>query len=169
MEKGPDRFDSKFQEIVILLSNLNVSKRPYPSHALSRSVCLGQWCRGAGAVRQVFPCPRPPVAPANSCVAPQSSTDIRAEQLSRHSSHSSSMAASSELLARLLPSAPFPFSTSPHHSSHQLFDQIQELTPDRKTGFRFQKLATQFETAEDNDSGIGGSQTLYCGGGGHSH
>ena len=121
--------------------------------------------RGAGAVRQVYPCPRPPVAPAISCVAPQSSTDTRGERLSRHSSHSSSMAAPSELLARLLPSAPFPFSTSPHHSSHHLFGQIQELTPDRKTGFRFENLATQFE---DNDSGIGGSQTLYCGGGEHA-
>ena len=67
------------------------------------------------------------------------------------------MEAPSELLARLLPSAPFPFTASPHHSSYQLFDQIQELTPDRKTGFRFENLATQFETAEDNDSGIGGA------------
>ena len=74
------------------------------------------------------------------------------------------MAAPSGLLARLLPSAPFPFSTSPHHSSHHLFGQIQELTPDRKTGFRFENLATQFETAEDNDSGIGGSQSIYCDG-----
>ena len=47
MQKGPDRFDSKFQEILILLPNLNVSKRPYPSHALSRSVYLGQgWGEG---------------------------------------------------------------------------------------------------------------------------
>ena len=46
MQKGPDRFGSKFQEILILLPNINVSKRPYPSHALSRSVCLGQgWDR----------------------------------------------------------------------------------------------------------------------------
>ena len=74
------------------------------------------------------------------------------------------MAASSELLARLLPSAPFPFSASPHHSSHHMFGQIQELTPDRKTGFRFENLATKFETVEDNDSGIGGSQSFFWGG-----
>ena len=44
MQKGPDRFGSKFQEILILLPNLNLSKRPYPSHTLSRSAGLGQGC-----------------------------------------------------------------------------------------------------------------------------
>ena len=28
-------------------------------------------------------------------------------------------------------------------------------TPDRKPAFRFETLATEFETAEENDSGIG--------------
>ena len=42
MQKGPDQFGSQFQEILILLPNLNVSKRPYPSHALGRTVILGQ-------------------------------------------------------------------------------------------------------------------------------
>ena len=46
MQKGPDQFGSKSQEILILLPNLNVSKIPYPSHALSWSVCLGQGCMG---------------------------------------------------------------------------------------------------------------------------
>ena len=51
MQKGPDRFGSKFQEILILLPNLNVSKRPYPCHALGRSVCLGQgWGRASQAL-----------------------------------------------------------------------------------------------------------------------
>ena len=36
-----NRFGSKFQEILILLPNLNVSKRPYPCHALCRSASLG--------------------------------------------------------------------------------------------------------------------------------
>ena len=78
---------------------------------------------------------------------------------------------SSELMARLLPSLPFPFSSSSSTSvrSKQLFGERQALaeikqettgsyafaTPDRKPGFRFESLATEFETAEENDSGIG--------------
>ena len=49
MQKGPDQFGFKFQEILILLPNLNVFKRPYPCHALGRSLCLGQGCLRAPA------------------------------------------------------------------------------------------------------------------------
>ena len=39
---------------LILLPNLNVSKKPYPSHALGRSVCLGQGCIGVGCVINAY-------------------------------------------------------------------------------------------------------------------
>ena len=61
MQKGPNRFGSKFQEILILLPNLNVSKRPYPCHALGRSACLGQGCLG---LSQPAPGPKPAPSPA---------------------------------------------------------------------------------------------------------
>jgi len=76
---------------------------------------------------------------------------------------------SSELMARLLPSVPFPFSSSSSSTSvrsKQLFGERQALaeikqesscafaTPERKPSFRFESLATEFETAEENDSGI---------------
>ena len=96
----------------------------------------------------------------------------RTEVSSVHLLSSSTMAttsSSSELMARLLPSVPFPFSSSSSTSvrSKQLFGERQALaeikqetsytfaTPDRKPGFRFESLATEFETAEENDSGIG--------------
>ena len=84
---------------------------------------------------------------------------------------------SSELMARLLPSVPFPFSSSSAASvrSKQLFGERQALaeikqeatssyvfaTPDRKTGFRFESLATEFENTEENDSGIGGFNSFF--------
>ena len=43
-KKGLIRFGSKFQEMPNLLTNLDVSKRPYPCHKLGRSVCLSQGC-----------------------------------------------------------------------------------------------------------------------------
>ena len=84
---------------------------------------------------------------------------------------------SSELMARLLPSVPFPFSSSSAASvrSKQLFGERQALaeikqeatssyvfaTPDRKTGFRFESLATEFENTEESDSGIGGFNSFF--------
>ena len=43
-QKEPNRSGSKFQEMPILVTNLDVSKRPYPCHALGRSVCFSQGC-----------------------------------------------------------------------------------------------------------------------------
>ena len=78
---------------------------------------------------------------------------------------------SSELMARLLPSIPFPFSSNSLTTvcSKQLSRERQALaeikqetsstyafaTPDRRPSFHFESLATEFETAEENDSGIG--------------
>ena len=71
----------------------------------------------------------------------------------------------------------FPFSSSSAASvrSKQLFGERQALaeikqeatssyvfaTPDRKTGFRFESLATEFENTEENDSGIGGFNSFF--------
>ena len=77
MQKGPDRFCSKSQEILILLSNLNVSKRPYPSHALSRSVCLGQGCRRrAPPAGQLAPIVNPRARQLVHTEAPSGSSEL---------------------------------------------------------------------------------------------
>ena len=45
------RLKAIFQEILILLPNLNVSKRPFPCHAFGRSVFLGQECVGRSTIK----------------------------------------------------------------------------------------------------------------------
>jgi hypothetical protein len=74
------------------------------------------------------------------------------------------MAGTSELMARLLPTTPVPISPaatarSPHLVGERPVALHRLATPDRKPGFRFESLATEFETMEcDNDSGIGESR-----------
>ena len=73
------------------------------------------------------------------------------------------MADPSDLMARLVPNVPFPFTSAfAVRSSKELFGERralptikQEVTPERKPTFRFESLATEFETMEENDSGIG--------------
>ena len=70
-------------------------------------------------------------------------------------------------ISRLMPSAPFPFGMKKEDQDRQLFgdkstfreikteNYIHALSDIRRTGFRFESLATEFEHMDDNDSGIG--------------
>ena len=44
LKKGLTNLAYNFLEMLILVTNLDVSKRPCPCHALGRSVCLSQGC-----------------------------------------------------------------------------------------------------------------------------
>ena len=81
-------------------------------------------------------------------------------------------------ISRLMPSAPFPYGMKKEDHDRHLFGDIStfreiktesnihpfreiktesNINPfsDRKSGFRFESLATEFEHMDDNDSGIG--------------
>ena len=70
-------------------------------------------------------------------------------------------------ISRLMPSAPFPFGMKKEDQDRQLFgdkstfreikteNHIHAFSDIRRTGFRFESLATEFEHMDDNDSGIG--------------
>ena len=65
-------------------------------------------------------------------------------------------------LANLSPSAPFPFSIKREEEDRLIFgdkNNFREIKPnfsDRKSGFRFEHMATEFENnMDENDSGIG--------------
>ena len=70
-------------------------------------------------------------------------------------------------LSHLLPSAPFPFGMKKEDHDRQLFgdrstfreikteNHIHAFSDIKRTSFRFETLATEFEHMDDNDSGIG--------------
>ena len=69
-------------------------------------------------------------------------------------------------ISRLMPSAPFPFGIKREDQDRELFGDkslFREIKTensihafsDRRQGFRFESLATEFEHMDDNDSGIG--------------
>ena len=71
-------------------------------------------------------------------------------------------------LANLSSSAPFPFSVKREEEDRLIFGDrrnFREIKPnfcEKKSGFRFEHMATEFEhNMEENDSGIGRQIYLY--------
>ena len=66
-------------------------------------------------------------------------------------------------------SPPFPFSQQREDQDKSIFgdkknfQEIKQESPERKSGFRFEHLATEFENSrmDENDSGIGELSSLF--------